>query len=122
MMKEITIIWLSKKESQIIIVTPNDIVSSSSVQSTSTDSPAQPVTPSEARKTRSKGHMKYFEIIIAHLQDPREIVLFGPDNTKEEFLDYLSENYSQLFSKVIGVEASQEMPEEKIIARGRKYI
>jgi len=56
------------------------------------------------------------------MKGAKEVVLFGPDNTKEEFLDYLSENVELLFSKVIGVESSQDMPEEKIIARGRKYI
>ena len=115
-MKEITIVWLSKKAARILTVTPGDVVQTSSFSCAEVESSTVP------SQNKSQVKKNYFDYIVQELKEPREVVLFGPDNTKEEFLDYLCDAAPHLFNKVVGVESSQDMPEEKIIARGRKYI
>ncbi len=119
-MKEITIIWLNRSEAKIIVASPNELIRSTHVQSA--EGALFQGTPSEVRKTKTRARKDYYDDIIAQIESAREIVLFGPDNTKEEFLDYLSQSHRGMFSKVIGVESSQDIPEEKIIGRGRKYL
>lgn len=120
-MKEITIIWLNRSEAKLIVASPNDLIRSIHIQSAEGVSPSTGTT-SEVRKTKTRARKDYYEDIVSQIESAREIVLFGPDNTKEEFLDFLSQSYRGMFSKVIGVESSQDIPEEKIIARGRKYL
>jgi stalled ribosome rescue protein Dom34 len=115
-MKEITIVWLNKKEARLITVTPSDIVQNEHV--TASDNPSAASASPPVRNVKKD----FYDNVVSKLQESREIVLFGPDNTKEELLDYLETSARHLFGKVIGVESSQDIPEEKIIARGRKYI
>ena len=120
-MKEVTIVWLDSKEAKVITATPSDVVNSVNISSDEPGMPADARSP-EVRKSKKQARENYFKQLMEALDKSREIVLFGPDNTKEEFLDYLDTNAGHLHSKVIGVESSMDMPEEKIIARGRKYI
>jgi stalled ribosome rescue protein Dom34 len=120
-MKEITIIWINNKEARIITCNPYDILVTSNISSQESELPQLGMTP-EFRKQKAKVRVEFYSAIVSEIESSREIVLFGPDNFKEEFLDYLDANESQLFAKVIGVESSLDMPEEKIIARGRKYL
>jgi stalled ribosome rescue protein Dom34 len=120
-MKEITIMWIDSKIAKIITVVPAQIMNSIKITA---DEISQPefTGSSELIKHKKKVREKYYKTIAPHLEHSKEIVIFGPDNTKEEFLEYLNAHVSHIFSKVIGVESSQDMPEEKIIARGKKYI
>ncbi len=120
-MKELTIVWINRKDARIITANPNDIISKYHIQSSEPSLPPMGSTP-EYRKTKVKARKEYFDKIVEQIENAREIVLFGPDNTKEKFLDYVNETVQAVFAKVIGVEASKDMPEEKIIARGRKYL
>jgi stalled ribosome rescue protein Dom34 len=119
MMKELTIIWLNKKEARIITVTPGQIVRSLRIDSS--DFPSSNHTSPQAKKENSN-KKEYFEAILTKLIEPREIVLFGPDNSKEELLEFISIKHPSFFSKVIAVESSSDVPDDKLIARGRKYI
>lgn len=120
-MKQVTIVWLDSEAAKVIIATPIEILSVDDVNTVEIDVPTD-TRVVEFRKLKKEARSDYFAKLVEQVKDSREIVLFGPDNTKEEFLDYLNENVKHLFAKVIGVESSQDMPEEKIIARGRKYL
>ena len=120
-MKEVTIIWTNRNNTKIIVTTPNEVLRSADILSEEPDVPAIGITP-EYRKDQFTARQNYFISILKTIKESKEIVIFGSDNTKEELLDFINEHDSDLFSKIIGVEASLEMPEEKIIARGRKYI
>ncbi|MBN1354978.1 hypothetical protein JXA40_01780 [bacterium] len=120
-MKEITIIWIDKKEARIFTCNPYDILETHHFSSSEPELPPLGMTP-EFRKTKSKARQEFYGQIASKIELSREIVLFGPDNVKEEFLEYLNASEPQMFVKVIGVESSIDMPEEKIIARGRKYL
>ena len=121
LMKQITILWMERKVARVIIATPSDIILNVQVDSDEPELPFQGVTP-DYRRHRKESRKSYFQRINDVLKDSAEIVIFGSDNSKEEFLDYLNHHDETLFQQVIGVEASGDMPEEKIIARGRKYI
>lgn len=112
---------MDSKDARIIIATPSQIIRSINLTSDEPQIPQDGVNP-EYIKNKKKARQTYYDKIVPNIEESKEIVLFGPDNTKEEFLDYLSTHVEHLFSKVIGVESSQDLPEEKIIARGRKYI
>ena len=120
-MKEITIVWINRKEAKAITTTPGEVVFNDTLSSYEPEIPAMGITP-DFRRDKERARKDFFDCIVAKIENAREIVIFGSDNTKEEFLDFLNQNHQNLFSKVIGVEASLDMPEEKIIARGRKYL
>ncbi len=120
-MKQITILWMERKITRVIIASPSEILLDVQVDSDEPELPFHGVTP-DYRRHRKESRKSYFQRIYDVLKDSSEIVIFGSDNSKEEFLDYLSHHDENLFNQVIGVEASGDMPEEKIIARGRKYI
>ncbi|MBN1297359.1 hypothetical protein JXA80_11310 [bacterium] len=120
-MKQITILWMERKTARVIVTTPSEINEDVSIPSNEPELPSEGVTP-EFRRSRKEARIEYFRQIAEVAGDTREIVIFGSDNSKEEFLDYLNKHDEDVFNRVIGVEASGDMPEEKIIARGRKYI
>ena len=120
-MKQITILWMERKIARIIVATPSDIVEDHLIESHEPELPAQGATP-DYRKTKNDSRQDYFKRIADKVNTTYDTVIFGSDNSKEEFLEYLSKNNEGIFNRVIGVEASGDMPEEKIIARGRKYI
>jgi len=120
-MKQITILWMERKQARVIVTTPSDVLEDVCVASDEPELPPEGVTP-DYRRQRKETRKRYFEKIISAMKDAREIVIFGSDSSKEELLDYLNNHNEDLYNRVIGVEASGEMPEEKIIARGRKYI
>ncbi len=120
-MKQVTIVWLDNQAAKIITATPIEILSIDEISSLESQISSD-IGAGEFRKLKKQARSDYFSSLATHVKDSREIVLFGTDNTKEEFLDYLNENVKLLFSKVIGVESAQDMVEEKIIARGRKYL
>lgn len=120
-MKQITILWMERKVTRVIIATPSDVLFDVQIESDEPDLPSHGITP-DYRRHRKESRRSYFQKIHEALKKSAEIVIFGSDNSKEEFLDYLNHHDQKIFNQVIGVEASGEMPEEKIIARGRKYI
>ncbi|MCD4655406.1 hypothetical protein K8T06_15905 [bacterium] len=120
-MKQITILWMKWKLAKVIIATPSEIVVDIRILSKEPELPIQGATP-DFRRIRKETRKDYFHDISEKILNSREIVIFGSDNSKEELLEYLNRNEEDVFNRVIGVEASGDMPEEKIIARGRKYI
>jgi len=120
-MKQITILWMKWKIARVIIATPSEIIEDIHIMSREPKFPTQGTTPNY-RKLRKDSRLNYFNSITECILNSREIVIFGSDNSKEELLEFLSKNAEDVFIRVIGVEASGDMPEEKIIARGRKYI
>ncbi|MBN1878663.1 hypothetical protein JW823_00990 [bacterium] len=120
-MKQITILWMERKVARVIIATPSEILLDVQVDSDEPELPSHGATP-DYRRHRKESRKSFFQRINEVLKDSAEIVIFGSDNSKEDFLDYLSHHNETLFNQVIGVEASGDIPEEKIIARGRKYI
>ncbi len=112
---------MERKEARIITATPSEITEDVHVASDEPELPSEGVTP-DYRRQRKDARKDYFEHIIQAIDTTYEIVIFGSDSSKEEFLDYLNKHNEELYNRVIGVEASGDMPEEKIIARGRKYI
>lgn len=120
-MKQITILWMERMEARIITATPSEIAKDVHVSSEEPELPSEGVTP-DYRRQRKDARKNYFERIVEAINTTHEIVIFGSDSSKEEFLDFLHKNNEDLYNRVIGVEAAGDMPEEKIIARGRKYI
>lgn len=120
-MKQITILWMERKISRVIVATPAEIVRDVSIQSKEPELPPQGATP-DFRKLRKDSRQDYYKSISEQLLESRDIVVFGSDNSKEALLEYLCKHHDKVFNRIIGVEAAGDMPEEKIIARGRKYI
>ena len=120
-MKQVTIVWINRDQTKVIITTPVEILNETTIFSHEPDLPPIGVTP-EFKKSQARAKQDYFNSVIAWLGESKEIVLFGTDNTKEKFLDYLNQIEPMFFAKVIGVESALDIPEEKIIARARKYI
>ncbi len=120
-MKQITILWMERKITRVIITTPSDVTFDMQIESDEPDLPSDGITP-DFRRHRKESRQIYFQKIYEVLDKSSEIVIFGSDNSKEDFLDYLNHHDQKVFNQVIGVEASGDMPEEKIVARGRKYI
>ncbi len=120
-MKQITILWMERKVARVIKATPANILLNVRIDSNEPALPFNGITP-DYKRHRQESRTTYFGRIYDSLKGSSDIVIFGSDNSKEDFLDYLSRQDEKLFKCVLGVEASGEMPEEKIIARGRKYI
>jgi stalled ribosome rescue protein Dom34 len=120
-MKQITILWMERKVARVIKATPSDVNLNVRIESNEPELPFHGVTP-DYKRHRKESRTSYFSRILDSLTGSTDIVIFGSDNSKEEFLDFLSNQNEKLFRCVIGVEAAGDMPEEKIIARGRKYI
>ncbi|NAS11931.1 hypothetical protein [Poritiphilus flavus] len=71
---------------------------------------------------REKQQMKkYFEKLVALLQDAEAIVLFGPADTCEKLGRFLKEDYPQLAPKLKGVFKQDSMTDNQVRAWVRDY-
>ena len=64
----------------------------------------------------------YFQNIVAGLNEPEEIVIFGPAEMPRKLFKFLRVNYPKLASKVMGVATEDSMTKGKMKAWVRKYF
>jgi stalled ribosome rescue protein Dom34 len=66
---------------------------------------------------------KFFKEVAANLQSATEILIIGPGVGKNQFAHYLETHHAHdIFPKVVGVEAVEELDDNKVIAYARKYF
>jgi precorrin-4 methylase len=63
---------------------------------------------------------KYFDDIIAHIRDAELIQIFGPGETKGEFVKRLKN--SDLKEYIAEIETADSMTENQIVAKVREYF
>lgn len=52
----------------------------------------------------------------------KRVLLMGPSQGPIHFSTYLEKSHPEIFSKVIGVEKVDHMPDSEILSAGRKYL
>ena len=126
-------LWIDHR--QAIVVTLNDTGESthhilSEVEkhaersSTAEDSGAFEALKVKADDTRQKafsGHLNtYYDAVIATVADAEGILIFGPGEAKSELKRRLEEK--KLASRIVGVEAADQMTEPQIVSKAKKYF
>ena len=72
---------------------------------------------------REKHQLKdYFNTILNELNEFESLVVFGPAETGQKFVDFLSSARKDLHQKVQGVEKAEKMTENQLKAWVREYF
>ena len=72
---------------------------------------------------RQKHQLKaYFKEVVNELPEIDELVVFGPSQTGKKFKDELLSNYKEVAAKLKGVETTDVMTDNQLIAWAKDYL
>jgi stalled ribosome rescue protein Dom34 len=74
-----------------------------------------------SNKADQANSLKYYKSVAAVLSKYDEILIFGPGQAQEEFLNFLSGD-SQFNSKKMTIDSSDQMTDPQMIARVRDFF
>jgi stalled ribosome rescue protein Dom34 len=79
------------------------------------------------RKAPHGGHraphdLEFFDDVAKVLEGVREILVIGPAQAKDEFVEVLRKKHPQIASKIVGVESADHPSDSELLAYARKHF
>jgi len=114
------LVWLDFREAKIFLVTADDV----QAQHIKAHTPHRQV-HHKAQEIGS-GHVrddrKFFEAILAAIEDAESWLIVGPGETKKDLEKYLEGHGEELKKKLVGVEAMDHPTDGELLAHARKLF
>ena len=114
------VVWLDHREAKIFLATPEDVEK----QRIKAGTPHRQV--QHKADDGGTGHVrddrKFFEAILAELEDAEAWLIAGPDKTKNDLDKYLDQHAEVLKKKLLGVEAMDHPTDGGLLAQARKLF
>jgi stalled ribosome rescue protein Dom34 len=114
------LVWLDFREARIFLITHDDVEAKrikAHAPHRQVHHKAQEVGSGHVRDDR-----KYFEAILAAIQDADSWLIVGPGETKKDFEKYLEGHGEDLKKKLVGVEAMDHPTDGELLAHARKLF
>jgi len=114
------LVWLDFREAKIFLVTADDVKARRIKAHTphrQVHHKAQEVGSGHVRDDR-----KFFEAILAAIEDAESWLIVGPGETKKDLEKYLDGHGEELKKKLVGVEAMDHPTDGELLARARKLF
>lgn len=127
-------IWIDKREAKILSVDNGGKLLATVTSGVEEFRPAggsgtrmkggpQDVVQDSKYSEREKHQLKaYFKEVVEELPELDALVVFGPASTGANFKKELLTNYKEISSKLVGVETTDVMTENQLIAWVKQYL
>ncbi|MBL6612778.1 MAG: translational machinery protein [Reyranella sp.] len=114
------VVWLDHREAKIFLVTPEDLEK----QRIKAGTPHRQVhhKANELGSGHVRDDRKFFEAILAELENADHWLMVGPGETKKELDKYLDQHAEELKRKLLGVETSDHPTDGELLAHARKLF
>jgi stalled ribosome rescue protein Dom34 len=114
------LVWLDFREAKIFLVTADDVKArriKAHTPQRQVHHKAQEVGSGHVRDDR-----KFFEAILAAIEDAESWLIVGPGETKKDLEKYLDGHGEELKKKLVGVEAMDHPTDGELLAHARKLF
>ena len=104
------VVWLDHREARVFLITADDVER----ERIKADAPH--------RHVHLRDDRKFFEKILAELEDVDAWLIAGPGEAKKELDKYLDQHAEELKKKLLGVEPMDHPTDGELLAHARKLL
>ena len=114
------VVWLDHREAKVFLITADDVER----ERIKAHAPHRQVhhKANEIGSGQVRDARKFFERILAELEDVDAWLIAGPGEAKKEFDKYLDQHAEELKKKLIGVETMDHPTDGELLAHARKLL
>jgi stalled ribosome rescue protein Dom34 len=114
------VVWLDYREAKIFLITSEDVEK----QRIKASTPHRQIhhKASEVGSGHARDDRKYFEAILAELENADSWLIVGPGETKKDLDKYLDQHAEALKKKLVGVEAMDHPTDGELLAHAHKLF
>jgi stalled ribosome rescue protein Dom34 len=114
------VVWLDSREARIFLITADDVER----HHVKADTPHRQVhhKANEVGSGHVRDDRKYFEAILAELEDADSWLIAGPGRTKKDLEKYLHGHGEELQRRLVGVEAMDHPTDGELLAHARRLL
>jgi stalled ribosome rescue protein Dom34 len=111
------VVWLDHREAKVFLITADDVER----ERIKAHAPHRQV-HHEVGSGHVRDDRRFFEKILAELEDVDAWLIAGPGEAKKEFDKYLDQHAEELKKKLLGVETMDHPTDGELLAHARKLL
>jgi stalled ribosome rescue protein Dom34 len=114
------VVWVDHREARIFLITSEDVEK----QRIKASTPHRQVhhKANDMGSGPVRDDRKFFEAILAELENADRWLIVGPGETKKDLNKYLDQHAEELKRKLLGVETSDHPTDGELLAHARKLF